>query len=170
MLASMDITIRRARPGELDDIGELTARAYLDDELLDFGEADPYLDRLRDVQHRAEHAEVLVAVDAASELVLGTVAFAAYGGEYAEIAEEGDGEFRMLAVTPGSRGRGVGEALVRACADRARELGLVRLVLSSHKRMKTAHRLYERLGFARTPEKDWAPLQDLTLITFALEL
>ncbi len=171
MLASMDLRIRLALPDELEAVGELTARAYLEDDLLDFGEADSYLDRLRDARHRAEHAEMLVAADAASDRALGAVAFAAYGEEYAEIAEEGDGEFRMLAVAPGSRGRGVGEALVRACAERARERGLRRLVLSSHRRMRTAHRLYERLGFARTPEKDWSPLEGYpSLITFALEL
>lgn len=170
MLAYMDITIRRARDDEWEEIGELTARAYLDDGLLDFGEADMYLGELRNARRRAEHAELLVAADAASDLVLGAVAFAACGEEYAEIAEAGEGEFRMLAVRPGSRGRGTGEALVRACAERALERGLSRLVLSSHKRMRTAHRLYERLGFVRTPERDWMPVPGLTLITFALEL
>jgi ribosomal protein S18 acetylase RimI-like enzyme len=170
MLASMDITIRRARDDELEDVGELTAQAYLDDGLLDFGEADTYLVHLRDSRRRAEHAELLVAADAASDLVLGAVAFAASGEEYAEIAEPGEAEFRMLAVRPAGRGRGAGEALVRACVERARERGLRRLVLSSHERMRTAHRLYERLGFTRTPERDWGPIPGFKLITFALEL
>ncbi|MGH3324002.1 MAG: GNAT family N-acetyltransferase, partial [Streptomyces sp.] len=90
----MDITIRSARADELDDIGELTARAYLDDGLLDFGEADPYLEVLRAARHRAEHAEMLVAVDAASDTVLGAVAFVGDGGEYADLAVAGEGEFR----------------------------------------------------------------------------
>lgn len=166
----MDLTIRRPRPDELETVGELTARAYLEDGLLDFGERDPYLEHLRAARHRAEHAEMFVAADAGSDLVLGSVAFASYGGTYAEIARPGEGEFRMLAVRPGSRGRGVGEALVRTCAERARELGLRRLVLSSHPRMLSAHRLYGRLGFARTPDRDWHPLPLLALITFALEL
>lgn len=173
----MDITIRAALPEELDTVGELTARAYLEDGLLPLGEEDPYLSTLRDARHRAEHAELLVAVgpsDAGSigigggGGVLGTVTFTGHGGKYAELADPGEGEFRTLAVHPEARGHGVGEALVRACVERTRELGLERLVLSSQSRMHAAHRLYRRLGFARTPRRDWQPLPDLTLLTFAL--
>lgn len=170
MLAAMDITIRAARDGELPDIGELTARAYLDDGLLTFGESDPYLEVLRDVRRRAEHAEVLVAVDGCPDAVLGSVAFVADSGEFADIAGPGEGEFRMLAVRPEARGRGAGEALVRECLARARARGLTRMVLSSLPEMTAAHRLYGRLGFRRIPERDWEPLPGLPLWVFALEL
>ncbi|UGY93553.1 GNAT family N-acetyltransferase [Streptomyces gobiensis] len=166
----MDIVIRVARSEELDEIGELTAEAYLGDGLLDFGEADPYLAELRDTRRRSEHAEVLVAADSRSDELLGTVAFVAEGGEYADIARPGEGEFRMLAVRPEGRGRGAGEALVRACVSRARGLGLTRLVLSSQQGMHAAHRLYGRLGFVRTPERDWEPLPGFRLWTFELDL
>ncbi|SCK31612.1 GNAT family N-acetyltransferase [Streptomyces sp. WMMB 322] len=166
----MDITIRAARDEELEDVGELTARAYLEDGLLDFGEHDPYLEVLRAAGRRAQHTEVLVALDAASESVLGAVAFVGNGGEYADLARTGEGEFRMLAVRPEGRGRGAGEALVRACIDRARESGLERLVLCSHERMTTAHRLYGRLGFVRAPERDWQPYPGMWLQAFSLEL
>ncbi|MCT2591847.1 GNAT family N-acetyltransferase [Streptomyces sp. N2-109] len=165
----MDITIRAAREEELTGVGELTARAFLDDGLLTHGTGDPYLAVLRDARRRAEHAEVLVAVDAEGE-VLGAVAFVGAGGEYADIAGAGEAEFRMLAVRPEGRGRGVGEALVRECLARARGLGLRAMVLSSQPSMVAAHRLYGRLGFTRTPERDWEPLPGLLLWTFALEL
>ncbi|HEX5569477.1 MAG TPA: GNAT family N-acetyltransferase [Streptomyces sp.] len=169
----MDITIRAARPEELDAVGELTARAYLADGLLGLGENDPYLPELRGARHRAEHAQLLVAVGPSDTGgggggVLGTVTFTAHGGKYAELAGPGEGEFRMLAVRPEARGRGVGEALVRECVERARTLGLERLVLSSQSRMRTAHRLYRRLGFVRTPQRDWEPLPGLTLLAFTL--
>ena len=32
--------------------------------------------------------------------------------------------------------------------------------------MAAAHRLYERLGFGRGPERDWQPLPGVVLITF----
>ncbi|MCX2969601.1 MULTISPECIES: GNAT family N-acetyltransferase [Streptomyces] len=166
----MDLTVRAARPEELEEIGELTAAAYLGDGLLDFGEADPYLAELRDARRRSEHAEVLVAVDAGGE-VLGAVAFVGEGGPYADLARPGEAEFRMLAVRHEGRGRGAGEALVRACVARARRRGLIRLVLSSQEGMVPAHRLYRRLGFVRTPERDWRPLPEFNpLWTFALEL
>ncbi|MEU5088241.1 GNAT family N-acetyltransferase [Streptomyces sp. NPDC021356] len=168
----MDLAIRPAEPGEYGTLGEITAQAYLQDGLLDFGESDPYLSELRDVAKRAAAAEVLVAV--ADEAVLGGVAFVPSGGAMADIAGPGEAEIRMLAVARAARGRGAGEALVRACLDRARATeGCARLVLSTQRTMHAAHRLYERLGFVRTPQRDWNPLPDLddiTLLTYALAL
>lgn len=165
----MDLTIRAARPDEYAETGELVARAYLDGGLLDFGEDDPYLTTLRDAASRAAQAELLVAEDGRGT-VLGTVTFVGAGGPYAERAAEGEGEFRMLAVRQGARGRGVGEALVTACVERARALGLRGLVLSTQRHMFAAHRLYERLGFVRTPERDWCPVEDVPLWAYTLAL
>ena len=36
--------------------------------------------------------------------------------------------------------------------------------------MHDAHRLYERMGFVRTPDKDWEPRPGIDLITYAMEL
>ncbi|MFE5618039.1 GNAT family N-acetyltransferase [Streptomyces sp. NPDC056524] len=167
----MDFTIRAVRPEEYETLGDITARAYLDDGHLDFGEEDDYLHLLRDVPRRAAEAEVLVAVDR-SGVVLGGVTFARGGEEWADIAGEGEAEFRMLAVAKDARGRGVGEALVRACVERARETGgCRRVVLSTQPGMASAHRIYVRTGFVRTPGRDWSPLADMDpLLTYALEL
>ncbi|GHD40349.1 GNAT family N-acetyltransferase [Streptomyces galbus] len=168
----MDTVIRAARPEEYAALGESTARAYLDDGLLDYGEDDEYLPVLKDVARRAAAAEVLVAVE--GDRLLGGVTFVAGPGPVADIARPGEAEIRALAVVREARGRGVGEALVRACVDRARATpGCVRLVLSSQRSMHSAHRLYERLGFVRTPDRDWNPvphLDDLTLLTYELTL
>ncbi|MFD7392717.1 GNAT family N-acetyltransferase [Streptomyces sp. NPDC059852] len=168
----MDIVIRPADPGEYGLLGEITARAYLQDGLLDFGEDDAYLGELKDVAKRAAAAQVLVAVEHGR--VLGGVTFVPDGGPMADLAGPGEAEIRMLAVDHAARGRGAGEALVRACVERARATaGCVRVILSSQRAMHGAHRLYERLGFVRTPERDWNPLPeltDLTLITYELTL
>ncbi|MFF8590956.1 GNAT family N-acetyltransferase [Streptomyces sp. NPDC015220] len=168
----MDIVIGQAEPGEYGALGEITAQAYLLDGLLDFGADDAYLGELRDVAKRAAAAEVLVATGNGN--VLGGVTFVPSGGPMADIAGSGEAEIRMLAVAHSARGRGVGEALVRACADRARATeGCVRLVLSTQPAMRSAHRLYERLGFVRTPGRDFNPLPDLLdldLLTYALAL
>ncbi|MET8507921.1 GNAT family N-acetyltransferase [Streptomyces sp. NPDC004787] len=168
----MDFTIRAVRPEEHEALGELTAHAYLADGFLAFGEDDDYAHLLRDVARRAAEAEVLVAVDT-DGTVLGGVTFTTGSGEWADIAEPDEAEFRMLAVAHAARGRGVGEALVRACVERARALdGIHRLVLSTQPTMGTAHRVYGRLGFVRAPERDWKPLPDLdfTLLAYVLEL
>ena len=166
----MDVEVRPARAEELEAVGELTARAYLDDGLLDYGEADGYASVLRDARSRAEQSELLVAVDQAADEVVGTVTFAPPDSPYAELAGPGEGEFRMLAVRAGSRGHGVGETLVRWCTERARSLGLHRLRLSTKQDMSAAHRLYERLGFIRTPDRDWEPVPGTVLLAYALEL
>ncbi|WP_030860244.1 GNAT family N-acetyltransferase [Streptomyces sp. NRRL S-37] len=168
----MDIVIRPVEPGEHAELGEITAQAYLLDGLLDFGESDAYLGELRDVGKRAAAAEVLAAV--ADGTVLGGVTFVPGPGPMADIAGPGEAEIRMLAVARAGRGRGAGEALVRACVDRARATeGCVRVVLSTQRTMRAAHRIYERLGFTRTPERDWNPLpelDDITLLTYELTL
>jgi GNAT superfamily N-acetyltransferase len=165
----MGFTIRSARPEEFDRLGEITAAAYLDDGLLDFGADDPYLVLLRDVRSRAEHADVLVAVDD-DETVLGGVTFVEGPGAYADIARAGEAEFRTLAVAPPGRGRGVGGALVQHCIERARSLGRTRLVLSTQPAMRAAHRIYERAGFVREPHRDWSPVPGTALVVYALEL
>lgn len=171
-LGDMDFAIRRAAADEYETLGEITARAYLQDGLLDFGESDAYLGELRNVARRAAAAEVLAAV--ADGRVLGGVTFVPSGGPMADIARPGEAEIRMLAVAREARGRGAGEALVRACIDRARAVeGCVRVVLSTQRTMRPAHRLYERLGFVRTPDRDWNPLpelDDITLLTYELTL
>ncbi|MFI2778632.1 GNAT family N-acetyltransferase [Streptomyces sp. ALB3] len=166
----MDVSIRPVRPAQFEALGEITAQAYLGDGLLDLGAGDPYLDQLRAVERRAAEAEVLVALDADGRL-LGGVTYVAPGSPWADVASQDEAEFRMLAVSPEARGRGAGEALVRACVDRARAAGgLSGLVLSTQPAMLGAHRIYRRLGFVRTPERDWCPLPDLPLLTYRLEL
>lgn len=168
----MDFVIRQAACGDYETLGEITALAYLRGGLLDFGESDGYLAELRDVAKRAADAQVLVA--AAGDTVLGGVTFVPAGGPLADIARPGEAEIRMLAVAHAARGRGVGEALVRACVERARATdGCRAVVLSTQRTMHSAHRIYERLGFVRTPERDWNPLPDLddiSLLAYALTL
>ncbi|MFB6844514.1 GNAT family N-acetyltransferase [Streptomyces sp. NPDC056373] len=168
----MDLLIRPVEPTEHDELGAITAQAYLQDNLLDFGDSDPYRHVLLDVAARAASAEVLAALR--DGRVLGGVTFVPSGGPMADIAGPGEAEIRMLAVSPTARGQGVGEALVRSCVARARATpGCRSVVLSTQPTMHTAHRIYERLGFTRTPERDWNPLPelaDITLLTYQLTL
>ncbi|MCX5584596.1 GNAT family N-acetyltransferase [Streptomyces erythrochromogenes] len=165
----MDMVIRTAVPADYETLGEITAQAYLADGHLDFNEDDAYLNVLRDVAGRAALAEVLVAERDGQ--VLGGVTFAAPGSPLADIAGPDEAEFRMLAVAHAARGQGAGEALVRACIERARAVeGVTGVVLSTQRSMAGAHRIYARLGFVRTPERDWAPIEGLTLLTYRLKL
>lgn len=162
-----EITVRRARPDEVGRAGELAAEAYRADGLLD--DAAEYESHLRDAADRAQRAELLVAVDD-DGTVLGSVTVAVAGTPYAQIARDGELEFRMLAAAAEARGRGVGEMLTRTVLDRARALDCGRVVLCVVDDNAKAIRLYERLGFQRLPERDWNPVPGIRLHGFGLDL
>ncbi|MGP4006301.1 GNAT family N-acetyltransferase [Streptomyces sp. 4N124] len=167
----MDIVIRPVEPTEYETLGDITAQAYLQDGLLAFGESDSYLSELKDIAKRAAAADVLVATQ--GDQLLGGVTFVPSPGPMAELARPGEAEIRMLAVARAARGRGAGEALVRACVDRARTAERTAVVLSTQRTMLAAHRIYERLGFTRAPERDWNPIPEqpeFTLLTYELTL
>lgn len=145
------IVIREVRPDEAAALGELTVAAYRE-----VGETEEgYFDELRDVAGRAGLVPVLVAVEAATNELLGGVTFVPGPGPF----HEGDfGEaasIRMLAVAPMARRRGVGRALVEACIDRARADDRPAIALYTRPFMTAAHRMYESLGFARVAAQDW---------------
>lgn len=160
------IAVHLASRAEAVAAGELTRTVYVGGGFV--SESDDYVHRLLDGTSRAEDAELWVATDEGR--LLGCVAFCIEGSPWRELAGPGEGEFRMLAVSPEARGRGVGEALVQRCIERARELGFDSIVLSTMDRMANAHRLYRRLGFERMPEKDWSPVNDVSLLAFRMAL
>ncbi|MDT0200959.1 GNAT family N-acetyltransferase [Nocardioides sp. AE5] len=153
--------VRLATPQEYAAIGDITAAAYADFTL---GPDDPYLEKLRGAGARAAQAELWVAEDGGQ--LLGSVTRCPHGSPWREIGTEDEGEFRMLAVAPTAQGRGVGVVLVQHCLDRSREDGDRAMVLSSLPRMAAAHRLYERFGFLRVPERDWSPAPGVELVAF----
>ena len=126
--------------------------------------AGPYRAVLRDVARRAAHAELLVATDGGG--VLGTVTFVPDGGPLGEIAGPDEAEFRMLAVDPAAQGRGVGGALLARIVEESATRGKAAVVCSSQRQMGAAHRLYERAGFRRAPERDWSPMSGVDLLAF----
>ena len=164
-----DIVVRPARAEEIDAAGVLTERAYRAYGYFDNGIAPGYAAELANARPRAEAAELWVAVDADDRL-LGTVTITLPGTTFAEVSRDGELEFRMLAVEPDTRGRGIGSALVQAVLDRARELGRARVVLCCQDRMTGVQRLYERHGFIRLPDRDWDPLPDVHLIGYGVDL
>jgi predicted N-acetyltransferase YhbS len=162
--------IRLARPEEYATIGELTVAAYA---AVDPGTLQSdYVDELRDVAGRAAGADVLVAVDdETGGMVVGGVTYAPDpSSTSAEFSDPDAAGIRMLAVAADAQGRGVGEALTRACVDRARAAGRGQIVLHSTDRMATAHRLYERLGFVRDTSIDWEGEPGLWLRGYRLRL
>ena len=164
-MTSGTVSIVPATPADFARIAELTVGVYTGEHLAESG----YVPQLADVAGRADRAELLVARDKAGTVV-GSVALV-LAGDFGEVTESPDeAAFRMLVVDPAQRGQGVGEALVRGCLDRARAAGKRRMVLSTDPRMTAAHRLYERLGFTRLPERDWSPMSGIHLLVYARDL
>lgn len=159
--------IRLAQDHELAAAGAVVVDAYLTGGFLDDAEKG-YAEKLADTVSRARDAELYVAL--ADGSVVGCVTYCPFGSPWGEIARPGEGEFRMLGVASSARGQGVGLALTERCLSRSRELGYTAVVLSSLPAMTAAHRMYERLGFGRVPERDWEPQPGIDLWAYSLSL
>ncbi len=158
------LALRRYRPGDHDALLALLLAAYDDHVKVEY----QYIEVLSDVAGRDRDAEVWVAMD--GDDLLGTVTICPPGSPYREVARDDEGEFRMLAVDPRARGRGVGRLLTEAAVVDARNRGQAAVVLSTTATMTAAHRLYESMGFGRVPDRDWSPNQYVDLLVYRLEL
>jgi ribosomal protein S18 acetylase RimI-like enzyme len=159
------LSVQHARTEEFDRIAELTVGVYVEGGLASHG----YTAELADVAGRSTRSELLVVRDPDGRVV-GSVALV-LAGDFGEIMSSDDeAAFRMLVVDSAVQGRGIGGLLVTACLDRARAAGKRRMVLSTGAMMTAAHRLYERLGFTRMPERDWSPVPGVDLLVYARDL
>jgi len=179
------VEIREATAAELAEIGEIRVGAYLAGGFL---RADSgYATTLRSLG--ADGAGVvLVAVEPGDELaagpsgaaadgsqagrdrIVGTIMFQAWPQAGEIVAGPHEAEIRALAVRPLAQGSGVGRALVQAVIERAAKAGVTHLVLSTAPEMRAAHRIYERAGFARLPDRDWSPAPGALLLAYGLRL
>ena len=67
-------------------------------------------------------------------------------------------ELVKMSVAPSFRGQGISKLLVRHCLDKARAIGVSRLVLFSNSQLQTAISLYTQFGFQHVPVED-SPFQ-----------
>jgi ribosomal protein S18 acetylase RimI-like enzyme len=159
------LSVEPARQEDFPRIADLTVTTYVDGGLASEG----YAPELADVVGRAHRSELLVVRDSDGRVV-GSVALVLAGDFGNVTVSDDEAAFRMLVVDPAAQGRGIGHLLVTACLDRARAAGKTRMVISTDPRMTAAQRLYERLGFVRLPERDWAPAPGVDLLVYAVSL
>ncbi|MCH8562723.1 GNAT family N-acetyltransferase [Nesterenkonia sp. YGD6] len=153
---STQMRIRAATHADWDRIAELTVAAYVDGGFLTAG--DSYVSHLSDVETRARSSQVLVAEVPTDDgaAVAAAVAVTDAGGPMAEVARDGEMEFRMLAVAPEHQGRGIARAMVRHIIGLAESRPEIQaLTLCSLTSMTTAHALYRSEGFRPMPERDF---------------
>lgn len=167
-MANADVIVRRARPDELAEVGDLRVRAYKAGGFLPpKSDYEPVLRTLG----AAGDGTVLVGVPRGDESrILGTVMLqpSPHAGEI--VAGPDEAEIRALAVAPDGQGRGTGNALLRAVIDLAGQRGVRHLVLLTQHGMRVAQHMYEQAGFRRLPERDWSPAPGITLLAYGLAL
>jgi len=174
------VQIRDALREEFDELGHVRLAAYRADGFL--SPQSTYAPTLRTLGADGL-GHVLVAVDAGPSgssgstnstapqdvgtRILGTVMLQGWAGAGEILAGPEEAEIRALAVLPEARGIGLGQTLLAAVIGRAAEIGVRRLVLLTQPEMRAAHRLYEKAGFTRLPERDWSPEPGVTLLAYS---
>lgn len=147
------VEIRRVRPEEYERVGRLRLHAYRSD--YDIG--DDYAVQLLDVAGHDAEAEVWVAADARSGEILATVTTARAGTNFTPLGRPGELDWRLLAVDPAARGRGLGRLLTTFVIELGRSRGVERVVMNSGSDMFAAHHLYDSFGFTRLPGRENPP-------------
>jgi ribosomal protein S18 acetylase RimI-like enzyme len=162
-----DVMIREARPGELAAVGDLRVAAYQAGGFLN----PEYAPQLRALG-AAGDGTVLVAVPDAGppDRLAGTIMLVTWPLAGELVGGPDEAEIRALAVAPGGQQGGVGTRLLRTALSWAELAGARRVVLSTLPEMRAAHRLYERAGFRRLPDRDWSPRPGVQLLAYSLEL
>jgi ribosomal protein S18 acetylase RimI-like enzyme len=163
-------SLRDAHPHELDAIGAMMVAAYAE-----FMPPTPvpewraYEDEIRDVRRRLPDATLIVAEDVGR--LLGAVTY------YPDATKETNTRwppswavFRLLAVHPDARGRGIGRRLTEECIRRACATGREAIGLHTTQLMNVARAMYERIGFVRVPELDFLPMPTFRVMAYRLTL
>jgi ribosomal protein S18 acetylase RimI-like enzyme len=163
-----DVLIRLAAPDEFAAVGRLREAAYSHD----YEISDNYRAALRDVAGRGVGQEVWVAVDRHTGQLLGTVTVPRPGGHISQLGQDGELDFRLLAVAPAARRRRIGWLLVEHVIALAAERGATRVVMNSGPDMTGAHRLYQAMGFTRLAERETRTAEGHTrpLLAFGYEV
>jgi len=174
--------IREARPGEWAAVGDLRVAAYEAGGFLNPG----YAPELRRLGTQGD-GTVLVAVPEdgpaagsadgpgrglanGAGLIAGTIMLVTWPLAGELVGGPDEAEIRALAVAPGVQNGGVGTGLLLTALNWAELAGARRVVLSTLPEMRAAHRLYERNGFRRLPDRDWSPRAGVQLLAYSLKL
>jgi ribosomal protein S18 acetylase RimI-like enzyme len=146
------LIIRPIATEETSLVSEMCVAAYVAGDHLK--EGDAYTATLRDVGSWIEYT-LVATIDGK---IIGTICHCPPDGlSPAVLAGSDEYEFRFLAISPGAWGAGVGSPLVANCEAQAIASGAHQMLLSVIDSNERAINLYERLGYARLPEREWSP-------------
>jgi GNAT superfamily N-acetyltransferase len=156
-----EYTVRVAKENEFETIGKLLVKVY--SQLEGF----PGVDEQPDYYKMLENVGALTAKPGVELLVAvssdgvpgGAVVFfndmQFYGSGGSATREKNASGFRLLAVDPQLRGKGLGKLLTYECIRKARANHHENLVIHTTRSMMTAWKMYESIGFKRADDLDF---------------
>ena len=174
-MEKQEYVVRNARTSEFEALGRLMVKVY--SELKGFpkqNEQPQYFEMLANIGAftKKPKTELLVAVSPNGKISGGVVYFGDmryYGSGGTATKEKNVSGFRLLAVDPMARGKGIGKLLTLECIAKARSFKQSQVVIHTTKVMQTAWKMYERLGFQRSEDLDFVQ-GELPVFGFRLTL
>ena len=161
-MVKMEYTIRNAHPEEFEQIGALMVAVYSQLEgFPKIPEQPDYYKMLANVGAFTNNpgTALLVAVSSDNKIAGAVVYFndmKYYGSGGTATREENAAGFRLLAVDPATRGKGIGRLLANECIEKARENKLGQVIIHTTMAMQTAWKMYEQMGFKRSEDLDFS--------------
>ncbi len=149
------IEVRRVRPDEYLDAGEVTASAWEPAEALDEERWLSFRSQVADIAGRDSVAFVYVATNGGR--ILGSVTLETgrrIDSENPKPLAPQEAHVRVLGVTPEARRQGDAGLLMNYCADVARRQGKDTLTLNTSVENAVAQSFYEAIGYVRLPDVD----------------
>jgi GNAT superfamily N-acetyltransferase len=167
--------VRNAKPEEFGGIGKLMVQVYSQlDGFPRESEQPAYFKMLLNIGELTKNpgTELLAAVSA-GDSIAGAVVYISdmkyYGSGGSAGQELNAAGFRLLAVDPSIRGKGIGNLLVSECIRKTKEGKYTQLIIHSTTYMQVAWTMYEKLGFKRSEDLDFMQ-GELPVYGFRLKL
>lgn len=160
-MSLQEYTVRNAKPDEFSEIGKLLVQVYSQLEGFPKESEQPnYYKMLANIGELTANpgTELLVAVSPEDKIVGAVVFFndmKNYGSGGTATKEQNAAGFRLLAVSPLTRGKGIGKLLTKECIRKAKDQKLQQLIIHSTMAMQVAWKMYENLDFKRAEDLDF---------------
>jgi len=155
------LIIRNAVPSEFEKIGKLMVQVYsqLEGFPTELEQPNYYkmLANIGELTNKPE-TELLVAISSDEKIMGGVVYFSDmqyYGSGGIATKEQNASGFRLLAVDPLARGKGIGKLLINECILKAKDKNHNEVIIHSTMAMQIAWKMYENLGFKRSEDLDF---------------
>ena len=156
-----EFRIRNAKSSEFDYLGNLMGKVYSQlDGFANITDQPEYYKMLLNIGKLTEKDNTeLIIVESQKGKIVGAVLYFSdmknYGSGGTATQIKNTSGFRLLAVDPNQRGRGLGKILINECINRAKKLGQKQIVIHSTKSMKIARAMYKKIGFVRYKDIDF---------------